>query len=206
MARFIAFLGLFIIVAGLAGLVYYQAYHLPKEREQNEKLWVAMLELDQNNFQDALYGTEEFYGLEAISHGYSWAKSTKLAKYLAGVASMKMKKYPETIEYLEGLSFDYDLLNVMTYTVLADAYTFEDQTNLAIDRYNKAFVLAYDKYPQFAYLPANKLAAAYIFQEKYKDALKIYDELLSLEETLSEHVDLLADIHARRAGVMTMLH
>lgn len=148
-------------------------------RKINTQIWRALQALEQQNYEEALYGNDNFYGLDALAHGYRFAAGTKIARYSAALAALHLEKYEEVIGYLEGLSFSQEDIQVLSQLALADAF-------IGIGAYEKSIPIY-----QSIYKTAKKTSFFPVFVKKYglileqqqknSSALALYKEVLSFE-------------------------
>ncbi|MFB0938442.1 MAG: hypothetical protein QMB29_05865, partial [Urechidicola sp.] len=114
------FIGLGVVVALILA---YQAYtnfvSQPNEQAAANELAFPKKYFDQATSSpvaaDSIYtlglqGSDGKFGFIDISNEFSGTNAGNLANYYAGISYLKMKKYPEAIEFLEKFSSDDELL------------------------------------------------------------------------------------------------
>ena len=89
-------------------------------------------------FKLALNGGEGKYGFLDISTQFSGTKSANIANYYAGVSYLKLKEYEKAIEYLSKFDSDDEILGPTAIGAIGDAFADIDQTEDALDYYEKA--------------------------------------------------------------------
>ena len=181
------FIGLGIIVALILA---FQAYNnfvaKPNEQAAANELAFPKKYFDQATSSpvaaDSLYvlgleGGEGKYGFIDISNEFSGTNAGNLANYYAGISYLKMKKYPEAIEFLEKFSSDDELLGPIAKGAIGDAFADLNQADDAYDYYVKAANLRDNDFttPLFLFKAANTAMEI----EKYGKAQSMFERIKS---------------------------
>lgn len=142
------FVVLGVVVVCILGYLGYQKF----VNEPNEKIAADELAFPKKYFdralnsdvaKDSLFilgleGGEGKYGFVDIADQYSGTKSGNLANYYAGLSYLKMKKYPEAIEFLEKFSSDDQNIGPVAKGAIGDAFAELNQLGDALNYYEQA--------------------------------------------------------------------
>lgn len=151
-----------IAVGVLAFLGYHQFIQKPKEATAANELFYPQQYFDQalasetekdSLFTMALNGAEGKYGFLDIIEEYSGTKAANLAKYSAGMTYLNLQKYEEAIAHLENFSSDDAVLGAMAKGGIGDAFSQLNQSEDALDYYEKAVAHSDNEFttPRFLY-------------------------------------------------------
>lgn len=151
-----------IAVGVLAFLGYHQFIQRPKEATAANELFYPQQYFDQalasetekdSLFAMALNGAEGKYGFLDIIEEYSGTKAANLAKYSAGMTYLNLQKYEEAIAHLENFSSDDAVLGAMAKGGIGDAFSQLNQSEDALDYYEKAVAHSDNEFttPRFLY-------------------------------------------------------
>ncbi|MDC6362825.1 MULTISPECIES: tetratricopeptide repeat protein [Flavobacteriaceae] len=151
-----------IAVGVLAFLGYHQFIQKPKEATAANELFYPQQYFDQalasetekdSLFAMALNGAEGKYGFLDIIEEYSGTKAANLAKYSAGMTYLNLQKYEEAIAHLENFSSDDAVLGAMAKGGIGDAFSQLNQSEDALDYYEKAVAHSDNEFttPRFLY-------------------------------------------------------
>lgn len=75
-------------------------YLQPRETKAAEAMFAAEQYFDNGDFQKALEGDEMHPGFLAVIDNYGSTKAGNLARYYAGIASLRLAKYDDAVKYL----------------------------------------------------------------------------------------------------------
>lgn len=151
-----------VAVGVLAFLGYHQFIQKPKEATAANELFYPQQYFDQalasetekdSLFNMALNGAEGKYGFLDIIEEYSGTKAANLAKYSAGMTYLNLQKYEEAIAHLENFSSDDAVLGAMAKGGIGDAFSQLNQSEDALDYYEKAVAHSDNEFttPRFLY-------------------------------------------------------
>lgn len=169
--------GLFVLVAGVAALIWYMSSSSAEEKKSQEKIYTAQYYFGLDSLDLALEGDgDRVLGFQSIAKKYSGTKAGNLSNFYIGVIQLRKGNYQEALKALEEFSSDDYLLQGRAYALMGDAYMELEQYAKASEKYKDAA----DYNPNREFTPdyLMKLAASYEAQEKYADAKLEYDKLL----------------------------
>ena len=127
------------IVAVIGGyLALKNLYFEPREQQAAEEMFAAENWFDQDSLQLSLDGNAKYMGFVGIMNEYGSTKSGRLAKYYAGIASLRLGKYEDAINYLSSYNGKDTFTKVLAVIATGDAELELGNTKEAINLYNKA--------------------------------------------------------------------
>ncbi len=127
------------IIIGVAGyLSFTRLYIAPREKEAQYELYLAQELFEDENFLQAIEGDGNALGFLAIAEEYRWTKASNLARYYTGVSYLNLADYKNAIKHLDKFSTKDDILGVVKYGAIADAFLELNQPKEALDYYTKA--------------------------------------------------------------------
>ncbi|MCH8546872.1 MAG: hypothetical protein LAT54_09065 [Cryomorphaceae bacterium] len=127
------------LILGVAGyLSFTKLYIAPREKEAQYELYLAQELFEDENFLQAIEGDGNALGFLAIAEEYRWTKAANLARYYTGVSYLNLADYKNTIKHLDKFSTKDDILGVIKYGAIADAFLELNQPKEALDYYSKA--------------------------------------------------------------------
>lgn len=142
------FIGLIVVAAVILGYLAYNKYILePNEIEAADELAYPKnyFEQAQNTSVavDSLYnlslnGADGKYGLIDIVDNYGSTKAGNLAKYMSGIAYLKIGNYEDAIKYLSDFSSDDEMLGALALGNIGDAFSEINQPEDALKYYADA--------------------------------------------------------------------
>ncbi len=142
------FAGLIIILVVFLGYVGYTKYiQEPNEKEAADELAYPKSFFDQAQstsiavdslYNLALNGADGKYGLLDIIDTYGSTDAGNLAKYMAGIAYLKMNDYENAITQLGAFSTDDEILGALAKGNIGDAFSEINQPEEALEYYIKA--------------------------------------------------------------------
>jgi len=141
----VIFTGLIAIAVIILGYLAYNKYILePKEIEAADELAYPKRYFEEAQRTtiavDSLYnlslnGADGKYGLIDIADNYSSTKAGNLAKYMSGIAFLKIGDYENAIKYLSDFSSDDEMLSALALGNIGDAFVEIDQQQDALQYY-----------------------------------------------------------------------
>lgn len=164
------------IVAIIGGYVALQSlYFEPREQQAAEEIFAAENWFKQDSLQLALDGNAKYMGFVDIIDQYGSTKSGRLAKYYAGIASLKLGKYQDAIDYLKSYNGKDTFTKVLAVIATGDAEYEQGNVKEAISLYEKAARME-DNYvtTPFALF---KAGFAYQTEGNYAKAAELYREI-----------------------------
>ena len=148
-----ALVGLVILIGGI--FFYNNYFKGPRVQEAANAMYQAQLQFERDSFALALANPAAGYdGFLGIIDNYSGTPAANTAKYYAGISNLHLGEYQAAIDYLNQFSPSGDVLPIMKYGAMGDAYSELNQMDKAISNYQSA-----------ANAGGNDLLAAYYLQK-----------------------------------------
>lgn len=164
------------IVAIIGGYFALQNFYFePREKAAAEEMFAAQQWFDQDSLQLSLDGNAKYMGFKAIIDEYGSTKSGRLAEYYAGIASLRLGKYEEAINYLSAYNGKDTFTKVLAVIATGDAEMELGNTHKAISLYEKAAKME-DNIVTTPYA-LFKAAFAYQMEGNNEAAAKLYKEI-----------------------------
>lgn len=163
-----------IAVVG-AYLGYKNLYKAPLEKEAIQQAAGAQLYFAQDSFKLALNGDGNALGFVDIIEDYSSTKIGNTAKAYAGICCLKMGKYDEAINYLEGFSSDDFLVSQLAVSNLGDAYMEKGNFKKAASYYEDAAASKTNQFTTPVYLM--KAGNAHEMNKDFAKAIEAYERI-----------------------------
>ncbi len=187
-----------ILVIVLAA-IYVFAKYLPDENLKAQKaIYMAEFAFAKDSFALALNGNMAYKGFADVAGKYSMTKTGNLANYYAGICCLNLKKYDESIKYLDKFSTNDAILGALKLSATGDAYAESGKFDDAIKYYEKAANFSdnesYTPYFLFKAGLANEKA------KKYAEAKKQYETIRDKYPTSEEGRDIEKYIARASAG------
>ncbi|MBO7318239.1 MAG: tetratricopeptide repeat protein [Bacteroidales bacterium] len=152
-----------------------QFYFEPREVKAQEALFQSVLAFEQESFDLALEGNEEFDGLLTVIDNYGSTKAGNIANVYAGLAYYEKGEYENAKTYLSKFNANDVLLAPAVTAAIGNALVNMDSTADAVKYFEKAAKLANNE----VFSPIYLFKAANVY-EKLGDkaaALKIYEQI-----------------------------
>jgi len=173
-------LGAIIVLVG--GFLAWKYYYIPGQEVKAEKdMYVAESYFDSDSTKQAV----ELFG--SIADQYGSTPSGNLAEYYLGISYYKQGDYDNAIKSLKSFSTNDLILGPVAIGVIGDAEMQMGKIDEAIPYYLKAAEKNKNEFSSPIYL--KKAAMAYESEQKYEEALKLYQQLKSDYATTSEGRD-----------------
>lgn len=141
----IIFSGLIAVAVIILGYLAYNKYIVePNELEAADELAYPKKYFEQAQNTtiavDSLYnlslnGADGKYGLVDIADNYNNTKAGNIAKYMSGIAYLKIGDYENAIKYLSDFSSDDEMLGALALGNIGDAFAEINQQNDALKYY-----------------------------------------------------------------------
>jgi len=190
--------GAAVLVIILAA-IYIFAKWLPDENLKAQKaIYMAEFAFAKDSFALALNGNVAYKGFADVANKYSWTKTGNLANYYAGICCLNLKKYDESIKYLDKFSTNDAILGALKLSATGDAYAENGKFEEAVKYYEKAANFSDNESytPYFLF----KTGLAYEKEKKYADAKKLYEKIRDQYPTSDEGRDIEKYIARASAG------
>ena len=171
---------LVLVVGGWFGYSYYQDTQedqAQKEMFQAVRYFESYIDAGSDSLKLALEGDGNNLGFLDVIDEFGSTPAANLANYYVGVIYLKQGKFKPARLYLEDFSSNDQLVQARAFSLIGDTYMEEKDFANAAVYYGKA-----SKYnPNKDFTPAYmiKEALAYEKQGKNKEAVEVYDELIS---------------------------
>ncbi|WP_299110547.1 tetratricopeptide repeat protein [uncultured Winogradskyella sp.] len=131
----------------LAVLAYNKFVAEPNEKDAMNEMYTAKKYFNEavnGTSADSLYrmsleGGEGKYGMLDIIENYGGTPAANLANYYAGMAYLNLKDYQNAVEHLDDFSSEDKMLGPIAKGGIGDAFVQLDQSDKALEYYEKAF-------------------------------------------------------------------
>lgn len=168
-----AAIALFVIVGGY--IAYLKFYQEPRELEAQNEIYHAQQLFEADSLRQAVEGFNGHAGFLTVAADYSGTKVGEMANYYAGISYLRLGEYDNAIRLLDDFSTDDPILEVVATGSIGDAFLELNQSEEALDYYEKASsVNSNDFVVPFYLLKAGMLAENLA---KNEEALKFYQRI-----------------------------
>jgi tetratricopeptide (TPR) repeat protein len=169
-----------LIVLGVAvvlvGLFYLGRIYLNKKNnEAQSQMFMAEKWLEMDSLKLALNGDGNYLGFLDIAKNYKMTRAGNLAKYSAGVCYLHLGQYNEAIDYLSKYSKKDKVIGSLATGATGDAYVELGDLDKGIAKYIEAADYAQNSFNTPIFLM--KAGEIYELQQKYGEALKLYERI-----------------------------
>tara|TARA_B100000900_G_scaffold415998_1_gene448421 strand:+ start:692 stop:1375 length:684 start_codon:yes stop_codon:yes gene_type:complete len=164
------------IALGFSAFFAYDRFYVqPNENNAITEMYMAEKNFEQDNFQKALDGDEQFAGLIEIIDTYGGTKAANLAEYYAGISYLRLGDAEAAINHLDNFSSNDEMLAPIAQGAIGDAFSELGQDEEALNYYVKAAELRTNNFSTPVYL-MKAANAAYSLGNK-EQALKLYTRI-----------------------------
>lgn len=164
------------VLVGIVAVVWLGKIYLnSRNQEAQSQMFQAERYLEMDSLNLALNGDGNYLGFIDIADEYKFTKSGNLALYSAGICLLHLGNYEDAIEYLEKYSRKDQLIASLAIGATGDAYVELGDTEKGISKYLEAAEYADNSFNTPLFLM--KAAELYELENKYADALKIYERI-----------------------------
>lgn len=164
------------IALGFSAFFAYDRFYVqPNENNAITEMYMAEKNFEQDNFQKALDGDEQFAGLIEIIDTYGGTKAANLAEYYAGISYLRLGDAEAAINHLDNFSSNDEILAPIAQGAIGDAFSELGQDEEALNYYVKAAELRTNNFSTPVYL-MKAANAAYSLGNK-EQALKLYTRI-----------------------------
>lgn len=161
-----------LVVLAIGYFAYLRFIVQPKNEEAAKEVVTADRMYRQDSMKLALNGSQGAYlGYDQLVKEYGSTETGNLAKFKAGIASYKLGKYQEAIDYLNSFDASEEVMKTVKQGAIADAQVQLGKKSEALDNYVKAAKATEIQTLQMIY---TRKAAILAYE------LKKYDEVLPL--------------------------
>lgn len=170
--------GLAVVVVLIgAWFLYNNLYLKPKQKEAVGQMWKAEEQFFKDSFALALTNPGGGYqGFTELEKKYGGVASGNIANYYAGISYLNTGQFEAAISYLKDVKPKGNILPIMKYGALGDAYSELGKFDQALSYYKKAAGTKENE----ALTPIYLLRLGMLNEklEKYADARKAYQQLV----------------------------
>lgn len=163
-------------IAASIGVFFYKNNETHSEKEAQTEMIQAVRLFENENFLEAINGNTSTIGLIEVVKKYSKTKAANLANFYIGISYLNLGEYNNCIESLKKVSFNDYIMQARAFSLIADAYSEQEDYKNAIYFYEKAANTKPNKTASPTYL--EKAAIAYELNEDKDGALKCYETIL----------------------------
>jgi tetratricopeptide (TPR) repeat protein len=168
-------IGLGVLVV-LVGLFYLGKIYLDKRNtEAKSQMYQAERWLEMDSLKLALNGDGNYLGFIDIADNYKMTKSGNLAVYGAGICYLHLGQYQDAIDYLSKYSKKDKVIGSLATGATGDAYVELGDLDKGVAKYIEAADMAKNSFNTPIFLM--KAGQIFEIQQKYADALKMYERI-----------------------------
>ncbi|MCQ2252778.1 MAG: tetratricopeptide repeat protein [Bacteroidales bacterium] len=171
---FIVLGAVILIIIGIWG--YNKYVKAPKEVNAAAQMHMAELYFENDSINLALNGDGNYPGFLNIIDNYSSTDAANNAKFYAAACYMRLGQFDQAIKMLGDFSTSDPMLEPESIGLMGDAYMEKGETAKAVDLYKKAADKAKGN-NLLAPIFLKKLGTAFEKDQKWEDALKIYETI-----------------------------
>ena len=162
-----------VIAVGYLGLSKFIIQ--PRETDAQSQMFMAENYFEKDSFNLALNGDGNYLGFLDIIDDYSMTKSSRLARFYAGVSYLRLGEYEDAINYLGRFKTKDILLGPVKEGSMGDAYLQLGEKDKALRHYTNAADMSDNEFTAPIYLM--KAANLLETQGDYEKALAMYNRL-----------------------------
>ena len=164
-----------VIVALVAVFYLGRIYISKKNNEAQSQMYQAERWLEMDSLNLALNGDGNYLGFIDIAKNYKITKAGNMAKYGAGICYLNLGQYQDAIYYLSKYSRKDNIIGALAAGAIGDAYVELGETDKGIKYYIEAADFGKNNFNSPIFLM--KAGQLYELQEKYADALNLYERI-----------------------------
>jgi tetratricopeptide (TPR) repeat protein len=168
-------LGVIIAVVGLFFLG--RMYLNKKNGEAQSQMYQAERWLEMDSLKLALNGDGNYLGFLDIVKNYKMTKAGNLAKYSAGICYLHLGEFQNAIDFLSKYSKKDMVIGSLATGAIGDAYVELGDLDKGVSKYIEAADYGKNSFNTPVFLM--KAGQIYELQQKYGDALKLYERIKS---------------------------
>ncbi len=166
-------LGVLVVLVGifyLGRVILNKRNHEAQSQMYQAERW---FEIDSLNL--ALNGDGNYLGFIDIAKTYRFTKAGNLAKYYAGICFLNLGQYEEAVSYLTKYNTKDQVIKSLAIGAIGDALIEMGQIDEGITKYIEAAETGSNSFNTPLFLM--KAGQIYEMQQKYDDALKVYERI-----------------------------
>jgi len=165
-----------VVVIVCAIWAYQTLYSKPRNVEAQVAMFKGEQYFQQQQDSLALYGNgNDYMGFESVIEEYGSTQAADLARYYAGISSMRLGKYEEAISYLKAFKGGDELVTYTAKGAIGDCYANMGNTDEAV----KYFIEAAKGADNTLLSPVYYKKAIIVYRD-----LKNYDKVIELGNTI----------------------
>jgi tetratricopeptide (TPR) repeat protein len=162
-----------VIAVGYLGLSKFIIQ--PRETDAQSQMFMAENYFEKDSFNLALNGDGNYLGFLDIIDDYGMTKSSRLARFYAGVSYLRLGEYEDAINYLGRFKTKDILLGPAKEGSMGDAYLQLGEKDKALRHYTNAADISDNEFTAPIYLM--KAANLLETQGEYAKALAMYNRI-----------------------------
>lgn len=164
------------VLVALVGIFWLGRMYLTKRNDEAQsQMYQAQKYLEMDSLKLALNGDGNYLGFLDIIHDYKFTKAANLARYSAGICYLHLGEFQEAIDYLSKYSKKDNVIGSLAIGATGDAYVELGDMDKGASKYVEAADYAKNSFNSPLYLM--KAAEIYELQNKYQDALNLYERI-----------------------------
>lgn len=170
-------IGLAVIIV-LAGIFWLGKIYLNKRNDEAQsQMYQAERYLQIDSLKLALNGDGNYLGFLDIARDYKFTNAGNLALYSAGICYLHLGNYQEAIDFLNKYSKKDKVIGSLAIGATGDAYVETGDLEKGAEKYVEAADFAKNSFNTPLFLL--KAGEIYEINEKYSEALKVYERIES---------------------------
>lgn len=132
-------IGLGVIIAIIAGFVYYFNMYLPPlQQEAEASIYKAQQAFEKNEYELAIYGDDSFMGFEEVAEYFGSTAAGNTARYYVGICNLHLGNYEDAIDDLNAYTPKDHLTQSTKEGAIGDALSQLGDYEDALSHYEKA--------------------------------------------------------------------
>jgi tetratricopeptide (TPR) repeat protein len=166
----------FGVIVGIVALIWLGKIYINKRNnEAQAQMYQAERYLEIDSLKLALNGDGNYLGFLDIAKNYKMTKAGNLARYSAGICYLHLGNYKAAIDYLDKYSKKDKVLGSLAIGATGDAYVELGNLDKGASKYVEAADYAENSFNSPIFLL--KAGEIYELQNKFQDALKVYERI-----------------------------
>jgi tetratricopeptide (TPR) repeat protein len=172
------FFGLVVAVVAVGALVFWNIRNESRNEEAIEQMYQAQYQFERDSFASALTNPGGGYmGFLDILEEYGSTKAGNTANYYIGISYLNLGRHEAAIDYLKDFKPQDDIMPIMKYGAIGDAYSELGDMENALKFYQRAVDAGKVDQLQAYYL--KKVGLLHEYQEEYDQALEAFEQIKS---------------------------
>lgn len=164
------------VIVVMVGVVWLGKLYLNNRNEEAQsQMYQAERYLEMDSLNLALNGDGNYLGFLDIAKDYKFTSSGNLARYSAGICYLHLGEYQQAIDFLSKYSKKDKVIASLSIGATGDAYIELGETEKGISKYMEAADFGENSFSTPLFLM--KAAEIYELENKYAEALKLYERI-----------------------------